>query len=245
MCTQVKFRIVVLLLLAVLPLEGGKRRAVGHPSGEERLLFVGNSQTYFNGLPSTVCALARRTNKTVTCTQVAFPDYALSDHLEQGDAVAQIGTSRFTTVILQQGPSALESSRVELLASAHAFNDIIRAAGAKPAFYAVWPSRDRPGDFARSAESYRLAAEATGGLLFPVGATWAKVLERDPAMPLYNPDGLHASRAGSYLAALVIYRVLYNDLPASFADAATAQDLGITAAQLRTLWGAAAEPPLV
>lgn len=231
--------VVLFLLLLVLPLDGAKRRAVGKPGGDERLLFVGNSLTYFNDLPGTVCRLARHQGKALTCTAVAFPDFSLLDHLGQGDAQAQIESRRYTTVVLQQGPSALESSRRELLDTAGTFNSMIRAAGGRPAFYAVWPQSSRQFDFARSAESYRLAAATTNALLFPVGETWQKAWALDASIPLYSADGLHPTRAGSYLAALVIYRVLYGELPEAFGDRDVAGDLGVSEAQLRSMWTAA------
>src|SRR5207244_3186208 len=60
------------------------------------------------------------------------------------------------------------------------------------------------GDFDRSSESYRLAADSTNAMLFAVGDAWRAAWRRDASIPLYATDGLHPSAAGSYLAALVI-----------------------------------------
>ena len=78
---------------------------------------------------------------------------------------------------------------------------------------AVWPSAARRGDFDRVAESYRGAADLIGGDLFPVGEAWRAAWARDPALPLYGPDGFHPSPLGSYLAALVIFEALTGRLP--------------------------------
>jgi hypothetical protein len=42
-----------------------------------------------------------------------------------------------------------------------------------------------------------------------VGDAWRKVLREHKDITLYAPDGLHPTLAGSYLAAVVIYRELY------------------------------------
>jgi hypothetical protein len=64
-------------------------------------------------------------------------------------------------------------------------------------------------DFPRAIESYELAAADVNGLLFPVAAAWVRAWELDPLLELYDPDGLHPSLAGSYLAALVMYIRLF------------------------------------
>jgi hypothetical protein len=140
---------------------------------------------------------------------VAFPDYSLEDHWARGDAGRAIAGSPgegrgWDVVVLQQGPSSLESSRALLVDYARRFAAAARAAHATPALYAVWPTSDRPQDFARSAESYRIAADSVQGLLFPVGEAWQAAWRRDAALPLYANDGLHPSAYGTYLAGLVI-----------------------------------------
>jgi hypothetical protein len=94
-----------------------------------------------------------------------------------------------------------------------AFAQSIHAAGAQPAFYQVWPAADRAADFSRANESYRLAAAAANGVLLPVGEAWLATQRIDPSVPLYAFDGLHPSAEGSYLAALVMYAVLYAKSP--------------------------------
>ena len=234
----------LLVVLAVLPLHASKRRAANQPSNGERVLFVGNSLTYFHDLPSMVCRLAAREQKPLACTMIAYGNTSLRDHLDLGEASAAIATRSYTLVVLQQGTSALDDSRAELIASATTFASLIRAAGARPALYGVWPQSNRQFDFQRTIDSYRLAAEATNAQFFSVGAAWLRVMAADPTIRLYGIDGLHPTRAAAYLAALVIYRGLSGELPDSFARQDVAQavargTLSITDAQLRTLWAAA------
>src|SRR5215204_2255351 len=144
------------------------------------VLLVGNSLTYWNDMPAMVQALADSAGTAdVRIAVVAFPDFSLGDHLAQGAAQRAIARGRWRAVVLQQGPSALEESRTDLLASARRFATEIRAAGGRPALYAPWPSESRVGDFDRSGESYRLAAEAVDGMLFPVGEAWRAAWRRD------------------------------------------------------------------
>jgi hypothetical protein len=179
------------------------------------ILFVGNSLTYVNNLPAILEALADSAHEPLLETRmVAKPDYSLEDHWNDGDARAAILNGGWNTVVLQQGPSSLETSRTLLVAYARAFADPIRAVGARPALYQVWPTVDRAVDFPRANESYRIAAESVQGILFPVGEAWLAAQRIDRSIPLYAFDGLHPGAEGSYLAALVMYATLYGKSPA-------------------------------
>lgn len=207
-----------LALVSVMPLTGclPQRAMVPTPPTGPGLhvLFVGNSLTYVNNLPGILEALADSAREELLETRmVAKPDYSLEDHWNDGDARTGILKGGWNVVVLQQGPSSLETSRVLLLQYARAFADPIRKVGARPALYQVWPTIDRAMDFPRANESYRLAAAAVDGILFPVGEAWLAAQQIDRSIPLYAFDGLHPSAEGSYLAALVMYSILYGKSP--------------------------------
>ena len=175
------------------------------PVGGIRVLFIGNSLTYFNNLPGTLIDLALTTGDTIRAGVVAFPDFALVDHLNQGDAVRAITSTSWSFVVLQQGPSSLQVNRDSLIAMTRLFDGPIKQAGARAALFSVWPQTANLATFPRAIESYQLAATAVGGVYLPVGAAWQVALAADATLPLYNADGLHPSELGTYLAALVMY----------------------------------------
>jgi len=178
------------------------------------VLFVGNSLTYVNDLPAILEAMADSGHQRLLETRaVARPDFSLEDHWNDGDARAAIAKGGWNVVVLQQGPSSLETSRALLIDYVRRFDDPIRQVGARTALYQVWPTSDRAADFPRANESYRLAADAVHGILFPVGEAWLAAQRIDPSIPLYAFDGLHPSPEGSYLAALVMYATLYSRSP--------------------------------
>lgn len=176
--------------------------------GLSRLLFIGNSLTYENDLPGMVCQLARSVGRKVVCERLALPDYSLEDHWRSGRARAAIADGKWDVVILQQGPSALPESRRVLVDYTRRFDAEVKAAGGRTALNMVWPSRQRRGDFDGVSQSYRAAAAAVDATLLPVGDAWRNAWAIDRDLPLYAADGFHPSGAGSYLAALVIYRHL-------------------------------------
>lgn len=174
-------------------------------SPEIRVLFVGNSLTSVNDLPSLVGKIASADGRKVTTRTVAFNDFGLPEHWKDGRAVREIRKQRWDFVVLQQGPSALSESRIVLRAFVGKFAPLIREAGARPALYMVWPSLQRKADFPRVSESYALAASDVDGVFLPAGDAWRSAWATHPELPLYGADGFHPSLEGSWLAALAVY----------------------------------------
>lgn len=175
------------------------------PADTLRILFVGNSLTYFNDLPSIVEALAEANDQRLAYKMIAFADFSLEDHWNKGDAGKAIKNGKWNYVVLQQGPSASKEGRAVLREYARRFAEEIRRTGARPALYMVWPSSSRAQDFAGVSQSYSQAAEDIDALVLPVGEAWLSAWRINPKIELYSKDGLHPTVTGSYLAALVIY----------------------------------------
>lgn len=168
-----------------------------------RVLFIGNSLTYWNDLPRLVEAMAAAKGLSISAESVARADASLEDHW--GDSIrALIRKGGFKWVVLQQGPSSLPESRANLREWTRRFAAEIREAGATPALYMVWPDRSRRRFFPQVIESYRLANEDARGVLLPAGEVWLAAWQLDSGLDLYSPDNLHPSRLGTYAAAATI-----------------------------------------
>jgi hypothetical protein len=169
----------------------------------ERVLFIGNSLTYWNDLPLLVEAMAAHQGVTLVCESVTRADASLEDHW--GSKVRDvIRKGAFKYVVLQQGPSSMPDSRANLREWTKRFAEEIHGAGATPALYMVWPDRSRRAFFPQVIESYRLANDDAKGVLLPAGEAWLAAWQLDPGLDLYSPDNLHPSRLGSYAAAATI-----------------------------------------
>lgn len=179
--------------------------------GETRVLFVGNSLSEANDLPQMVESLAKATGRcNLRVKSRTLPNASLEDHWNEGSAVRTIQKDHWDYVVLQQGPSSLPDSRTHLIHWTREFSRIARRAGATPALYMIWPSKDRSGDFERVRDSYKLASESVDGLFLPAGEAWRVAWGLDANLRLYGPDGFHPTAEGSYLAALVIVGALCN-----------------------------------
>jgi hypothetical protein len=208
----------LLTLLATIIVAGSCRLSTDptplahYGSGPRRILFIGNSLTGANEMPGMLVALAESARVTpLPSVDVDWlPDFALIDHWSLGTAKALIANGHYDVVVMQQGPSSVEVNRDTLRLAVGLFAPLIRTAGGVPALFAVWPTADRQVDFDRATESYRIAAQDVGGMLFPGGETWRAAWKRIPTLELYSPDGLHPSALGSYAVAVSMFGILYD-----------------------------------
>ena len=182
--------------------------------GGVRVLFIGNSFTYWNDLPRTIADLAGSLNETpMVYQEVAKPDYSLEDHWFEkvGEVINQGG---WNLVVMQQGPSSHPKNQKNLRYWTARYDALIKAAGARSALYQVWPAYRYRKGFTAARESYRLAALDVNGMFIPAGEAWRTAWFADSSLDFYGPDGLHPSRLGTYLVALVHFELIY-DRPAT------------------------------
>lgn len=215
------------------------------PAGGRHVLFVGNSLTYTNDLPSTVAAIAASAGDTVRVAMVAGPDLALIDHATgQSDAFAVIRREHWDVVVLQQGPTPAGLCRDTLILAAKLFDPVVRASGGRTALFMTWPTAAGSSAFFDEVRaSFQLAAVAVDGVFLPAGEAWRSAWAIDPTLALYGVDGFHPSAIGTFLAALEIYeRISGRDVrtlaPRAFSSG---QSLALPEATVRALQQAAHE----
>jgi hypothetical protein len=237
-------RLSVLVLASTLGCLGSSPAGTAGLVGEgTRILFIGNSLTYVNDVPGILQALAdSASDQKLAVASRTLPNYALIDHWVDGVAPREIAKGGWGWVVMQQGWTPAGIYRDTLRLAARNLGAEISKIGAKAAMYQTWPPVDRPNQFAGSIESYELAASDIGGEVFPVARAWLAAWERDRDIQLYS-DGLHASVAGSYLAAVVMYACIFDRSPVGLP--ATLRTRGgavirVDAAIARTLQEAAA-----
>lgn len=215
------------LSLALLISCGGGDAGAPPPfSGEQlRVLFVGNSLTYDNDLPTMTAQLAASADAPpMVVGRVIRSGFSLGDHWAEGAVQGMLSQGGWDFVVLQQGPSALPESQADLLASTRKFANVAKNYGTRVALLMVWPDVNRPAAFDSVRMSYANAAAAVDGIFVPAGEAWRAAWRRDPTLELYGSDGFHPSLMGSYLAALTLYEQLYGRSPIGVSGAGVDAD---------------------
>ncbi len=194
---------------------GSSGGVTGPPAGEgPAVLFVGNSLTYFNDMPQIVGAISLGADdEPLRVAMVAFPNFSLEDHWNRGDALDAIDAGGWDFVVLQQGPSTLPESRDHLVEWAGRFAERIRAAGAEPALYSVWPTDGTEAGYDATLASYAAAAEAVDGILIPAGEAWRAARARDSTLDFTLSDGFHPNLLGSVVVAYAVWHAIGGRTP--------------------------------
>jgi hypothetical protein len=190
-----------------------------------RVLFVGNSYTTVNDLPSVFASLARSGGHRVETGTAAGDGWTLADHAGSSATAAKVAAARWDIVVLQeqsQIPSVEQFRQAQMYPAARRLVGAIRNQGARPLFYLTWARRDGwPENGMPSYASMQSALDA-GYLAIaadqrvavaPVGDAWASQLTRGAGPAPWQQDGSHPTEAGTYLAACVFYATIFRESP--------------------------------
>ncbi len=173
------------------------------------ILFVGNSLTYTNDLPAIIVRLGKEKGIEIKTEVIAYPNYALEDHWNDGRLQDLVAKNKYDFVVVQQGPSSQNDGRIMLQDYGARIKTLCDTHKSKLAFFMVWPALANIGTFDGVIKNYSDAATATNSLLCPVGQVWKKYFEDTNDYSYYGPDMFHPSEKGTEVAAKIIFDTLF------------------------------------
>ena len=203
-----------------------------------KILFIGNSYTYYNDIPEIFAALARENGLAAEVVSVTKGGRKLYENLDPADENGQ----RIREACREGGWDVLvlqEQSVLPLKDSA-AFHrglqglaELVQAKRTR--LYATWgrkegcPLLDELGMTSvqmtkELEEAYETAAAMLGAELAPVGSCFRELRRLQPKLELYDPDLSHPSYAGSCMSAVCHFAGIFGRLPASCTTLALEQD---------------------
>jgi len=192
-----------------------------------RVLFIGNSLTYYNNLPHLLEQLASSSDvpRKLRTRLVGFGGATLHSHWERGEALKAIREGPWDYVVLQEqsalgavcmvnGTRWITPDPEFFHQYARLFDKEITRSGAKTIFFLTWARKDTPPrEQATLTYAYMKIAGELQAIVAPVGIAWQEARTGESELSLYLEDGSHPSSSGSYLAACVFYSVLYEKSP--------------------------------
>ncbi len=184
-----------------------------------RVLFIGNSFTFFNTLPEMVAGIARSLPRgpAIEPTMFATGGMTLQWYWAAGKAAAAIDSQKWDDVVLQEqsvlgagsevGDGGLSPPGI-FHESVRKFVPRIRDNGARPLLLLTWARRARPDDQRLLNDAYLSIGRELSVEVSPAGMAWAEAHRRWPDLDLHVADGSHPNPTGTYLTALVLYSTL-------------------------------------
>jgi len=179
-----------------------------------RILFIGNSHTYANGLPFQVRAMIDSTEGEGTCEahMITPGGKSLEWHAREPGTQQMITCNAWDTIVLQQQTHPFPPY-AELEAAYDKLKRRLERAGAEVLLYVTWSRKGQPEDQVEIDCAFEKLAAKEGCAVVPVSTAWHRVLAELPDVDLYRADGSHAGPAGTYTAACVFYSVLIGESP--------------------------------
>ena len=175
-----------------------------------KILFIGNSHTYYHDMPATVVKLARKAGFECEVTMLAHGGWYLYQHVKEPDVRFNIVYGRYDYVVLQEHSHPFDSIP-EYIEAAKTITDWIRGEGSTPVIYGTWARKDEEPLQETMDTVNRKLAKDLNAVYAPVGEHWWYVQKAFPELEMYDEDGSHASEWGSLFAAQEIWEAIEAD----------------------------------
>ena len=175
-----------------------------------KVLFIGNSHTYFNDMPAVFSAFwETNTGEKPDVTMLAYSYRDLAWHGSEYFALRfNILYGSYDFCIIQQQAHPFPGKE-KTLAGLLPILKLCADAGVKPILVATWVEKRFPELQEPVNRAYFEISESTGCTLAPAGPIWETVLREHPEADLFWTDGEHASPEGDYLLAMTVFRTIF------------------------------------
>ena len=186
------------------------------------ILFIGNSFSYYHGLPKLIAHFARVSDCGNLVVDGAFRGGATLKMLwDDGRALKKLHSRTWNYVVLQERgrlggivkDGIVHVGRLQVFfAYTTRFDKVIKEINAKtilycpPSFLGV----GLPDDAKKLNTAYAALARKLHAVMIPSGAAFALALKERPRINLFERDGHHPSPLGTYLIASLFYRKLFH-----------------------------------
>ncbi len=173
-----------------------------------RILFIGNSHTYFNDMPAMFLELCRSRGMDMEATMLATPNVGFDYHAASEETRFNILFGNYDYIVLQHCAHPMGDLGVMDRAAGELLS-LIRQTKSVPFFYMTWTKKGDEASQAEMAAVYERLGQKYVVQVAPVGLRWQEARRLHPETEYYYQDGEHASPAGSALAAEVIFDTIF------------------------------------
>ena len=185
----------------------------------EKVLFVGNSFTFYFNLPLVVESMAKEKGINLDVYQSTAGGASLRDHWTGKKNLStknKIQNGMFDKIILQDYSTNPVNKTQESMDYFKRFIDLSESINANVYIYGTWPVPLMKGARYDGIDPIQYALKpilSDNVTLVPVGTAFRLFQAQYPEISLYTSDNKHPSPVGTYLAACVFLKVLTGKSP--------------------------------
>jgi len=177
--------------------------------GAIRVLFVGNSLTYWNEMPWLVEKISAMKTPRLSTSFVGGSGRSLRQQWQNAKTLRAIRERPWDYVVLQGQSSEPATNREEFARYGRLLDADIRKRGAKTVFFLTWANRGDPQG--PITQRYLALARELDAMVAPAGIAWQELQKK--GRELYDGSGVHPNLQGSYLSACVFYALFTGRSP--------------------------------
>jgi hypothetical protein len=183
-------------------------------SKELKVLFIGNSITFFYDMPKIVEQLAHsaKAKPNLKAEMEVEGGATLEYHWERGEALQKIIKGSYDYVVLQEQSSRPIREPEKMYIYARKFDSAIKKYNGKTLLFLHMAYQSHPEMIKPLKEAFNTIAQELGAEVVPVGIAWDKVRTRYPDIEIYSDD-IHPNIKGTYLISCVFYSFFYKKSP--------------------------------
>lgn len=179
-----------------------------------KVLFIGNSHTFFNDMPYTFSLLAKEgQNVEVDSVMLAHPGRTFEWHLKEFFEIRyNLLYGNYDYCVIQQGAHPFPGYK-ESLEGGKRIIDLCKKGNVTPIVLMTWAEERFPENQQQMIDVYTELSQGEGALLAPVGLIWQDMVKEHPEVKIFFRDGEHAAPLGSYLIACTVYNTIFKTSP--------------------------------
>jgi len=220
-----RFSFLLFLAGLVLNCYGQSSETTSANSASIKILFIGNSITYYNDMPAIFMNMAAAGGKDIYVNAWVRGGVILGYFAQSAQAVQFINQKKWDYVILQDGDYHIiyPGEHQRLAKAVNYLKGLIlkNNPDTKIFFHLLHALKDGLTHdnihydyraFTRKIVDGTTAFAALVDLpIAPVGRAWDEIVLHQPGIELYDPDKMHPTYAGSYLIACVYYSLIFQE----------------------------------
>ena len=174
-----------------------------------KVLFIGNSHTYFNDMPGLFADMCKAlSGDRPEVTMLAYSNRTLNWHCKEYFSVRfALLYGQYDYCVIQQFGHPVPP-REETEPYWDRLVTLCRSVGTEPVLYMTWARKTEPEQAAVIKGIYRALAKKHHAPLAPLADLFDDLRKTHPEIDLYWHDGSHASPYGTYLIAATLAALL-------------------------------------
>src|SRR5262245_47968412 len=138
------------------------------------VLFIGNSFTARNELPSLIAKMAAVKAKRIDHKLISAGGASLRRHWNGAIARKEIASGRYDYVVLQEQSTLPIKNAQRFYENVRLFDEAVKAAGAKTVLYMTWARQNAPETQQDLTVAYTTIGRELKSVVVPVGVAWEK-----------------------------------------------------------------------